>query len=363
MVRDPEPKIPVPDSNYLMKIEFQTIHLPKRFPLRISRGVSGGSDNLFVSLTCDGITGLGEMAPGDTEGADTPQAGQASLAAFWTDDIAGKPVHEVYSSAMAAGVPPCALAAIDIALWDWLAKKADMPLYRLLGLGKTSLATSVTIGINPPEVVRERVPLLLEGTGVRSLKIKLGSPEGVEADKDMFNAVVEASRNYDVLHRVDANGGWSLEDARMMMKWLAGHGVEYIEQPLVKGAEDQLPSLYKDRAMPIIVDESCRFASDIPKWADAVDGVNMKLMKCGGITGALQIVAVARAFGLQTMIGCMGESSISISAGAALGGLLDHIDLDSHLNLKPDPAAGVEFENGVVTPSENPGHGGYLINA
>ena len=363
MVREPEPTNSVPDNKHLMKIEFQTIHLPKRFPLRISRGVSSGSDNLFVSLTRDGITGLGEMAPGDTEGADTPEAGQASLLAFWNDDIADRPVQEVYSSAMEADVPPCALAALDIALWDWLAKKANMPLYRMLGLGKASVPTSVTVGINPPDVVRERVPLLLEGTGVRSLKIKLGSPDGVEADKDMFNAVIEASRNHDVLHRVDANGGWSLEDARMMMKWLAGHGVEYIEQPLVRGAEDQLPSLFKDRAIPIFVDESCRFASDIPKWAAAVDGVNMKLMKCGGITGALQIVAVARAFGLQTMIGCMGESSISISAGAALGGLLDHIDLDSHLNLNPDPAAGATFENGIVAPSEAPGHGGYLIDA
>lgn len=346
-----------------MRLEFQTIHLPKRFPLRISRGTFTGSDNLFVSLSHEGITGLGEMSPGKPNGADTPEAGQAALSQFFDQNLQSRSIYEIHLSAVRAGVPACALAALDIALWDWLAKKAGMPLYRLLGLGKTSVVTSVTVGINPPEVVRERVPMLLDGTGVRSLKIKLGSPEGIEADQEMFSAVVEASRGYDVVHRVDANGGWNLEDARTMMNWLAGHGVEYIEQPLKQGHEDQLASLHKDRALPIFLDESCRVAADIPNWAHVVDGVNLKLMKCGGITEALRIVAVARAFGLQTMIGCMGESSIAISAGAAIGALFDHIDLDSHLNLNPDPASGAALIDGVLVPSEEPGHGGRISDA
>ncbi len=346
-----------------MRLDFKTIYLPKRFPLRISRGISAGGDNLFVSLTHDDITGIGEMAPGGKEGAGTPEAGRQALSAFWQGDVVGRPIRDVYAAGIEAGVARCALCALDIALWDWWAKKAGLPLYRMLGLGKTTVPTSVTVGINPPEIVRERVPLLLDGTGIRSLKIKLGSPEGIEADQALFSAVVEASADYHVVHRVDANGGWSLADAHRMMNWLAGHGVEYIEQPLVEGAEDQLPELYRDRALPIIVDESCRLASDIPKWAHAVDGVNLKLMKCGGISGALDIVAVARAFGLQTMIGCMGESSISISAGAALGALFDHIDLDSHLNLNPDPAVGATLVDGVLLPTDDTGHGGRLRDA
>jgi len=346
-----------------MEIDFRTIHLRKRFPLEISRGVSTGSDNLFVSITRDGITGLGETAPDRSEGAGTPEAAQTALEGFFGKGLDNLSVHEIYASAVAAGVPACALAALDMALWDWLARKAGMPLYRLLGLGKTSVATSLTVGINPPDVVRERVPLLLDGTGVKSLKIKLGSPQGTEADQQMFAAVVETAEPYDVVLRVDANGGWSLDDARMMMGWLAERGVEYIEQPLKQGREDQLPDLYKDRALPIFVDESCRVASDIPKWAGAVDGVNLKLMKCGGITEALRIVAVARAFGLQTMIGCMGESSVSISAGAALGALFDHIDLDSHLNLAPDPASGAQLISGVLVPNDKPGHGAQLNDA
>jgi muconate cycloisomerase len=131
----------------------------------------------------------------------------------------------------------------------------------------------------------------------------------------------------------------------------------------VEGAEDQLPELYRDRPLPIFVDESCRFAKDVPRVADAVDGVNLKLMKCGGLTEALAIIATARAHGLKTMIGCMSESSIAIAAGASIGALLDHIDLDSHLNLNPDPARGAEIRDGVVSSNDRPGHGAELIDA
>lgn len=343
-----------------MKIGFKTLYLKKRFPLRISRGIRYGSDNLFVSVTRDGITGWGEMAPGKTEGADSAEAGQKLLTDFFKRELSSLSVSEIYDRGRAVGLPACAQAALDIALWDWLAKKAGLPLYRLFGIGKPSVATSVTIGINPPEVVRERVPILLDGTGVRSLKIKLGSPEGVDADKAMYSQVVESCSNYDVNLRVDANGGWTPEEAIEMMKWLAERKCDYVEQPLKEGQESELPSIFKNRPLPIFVDESCRFSSDIPNFAHAVDGVNMKLMKCGGLTEALRIVATAKAFGLKTMIGCMGESSVSISAGAAISGLLDHIDLDSHLNLAPDPASGAQLIDGIIMPPERPGHGAVV---
>lgn len=335
-----------------MILEFRTLHLHKRFPLRISRGEITGSDNLFVSVTEGGLTGWGEMAPGSTEGADTPEEGQRMLVDFEGLDPS---IHRTWQNMRDAGIAPCAMAALDMALWDLRAKQAGMPLYRLLGLAREAVVSSVTVGINPPEVVRERVPLLLS-RGARALKIKLGSPEGIEADKAMFAAVVETAQGTPL--RVDANGGWSLADARHMMGWLAEQGADYVEQPLVRGAEDQLPDLFKDRALPIFVDESCRMSQDVPGFAHCVDGVNLKLMKCGGITEALRIVATARAFGLKTMIGCMGESSVAIAAGASLGALFDYIDLDSHLNLDPDPATGAPFENGVTLPEDRPGHGG-----
>lgn len=341
-----------------MNIGFKTLYLHKRFPLRISRGEITGGENLFISVTEDKHTGWGEMAPGITEGAETTVAGQQMLESFLKRDLSGS-VQDTWQAAIDAGVAPCALAALDMALWDLKAKQAGMPLYRLLGLSRRGVVSSVTVGINPPEVVRERVPLLLE-QGALALKIKLGSNDGIEADKAMFSAVMESTSGRSVKLRVDANGGWSLNDARHMMGWLAERHVEYVEQPLVSGAEDQLPDLFKNRALPIFVDESCRMSQDIPGFAHCVDGVNLKLMKAGGITEALRIGATARAHGLKTMIGCMGESSIAIAAGASLSALFDYIDLDSHLNLDPDPAKGAPFNNGVPLPLEQPGHGGYL---
>ena len=341
-----------------MKIEYHTLYLKKRFPLRISRGEIPGGENLFVSVTEDGLTGWGEMAPGDTEGAATVAEGRAQLEAFCADGLDGA-IHDIWARANAAGVGACALAALDMALWDLRAKQAAMPLYRFLGLARRGVVSSLTVGINPPEIVRDRVPLLL-ARGARALKIKLGSADGIDADKAMFAAVREAAAGSGAALRVDANGGWSQADARHMMDWLAARGVEYIEQPLVQGAEDQLPELFRTRALPIFVDESCRFSSDIPAFAQCVDGMNLKLMKCGGITEALRIVATARAHGLKTMIGCMGESSVSIAAGASLSALFDYIDLDSHLNLDPDPATGAPFEHGVTLPADQPGHGGTL---
>lgn len=343
-----------------MKIHYHKILLKKRFPLRISRGVKGDTYNIFVSVEKDGITGWGEAAPGKNENADTPEKVIAELERLVATNIEGLSCYSIEERARKLNIAPCAYAGLDIALWDWNAKKAGLPLYRLLGFPKPTQPTSLTIGINPPAVVKERIPLLLEGTGVQSLKIKLGSPEGVEADKAMFEQVVESSKKYAVKIRVDANGGWDLPTAIDMSHWLAKRGVRYIEQPLKEGDEANLAPLHKATALPIYVDESCRFANNIPHWAKAVDGVNFKLMKCGGITEGLRIIATAKAFGLKTMVGCMSESSIAIAAAAALSGVLDHIDLDAHYNLAPDPATGAPLINGITMPNELPGHGASL---
>ena len=220
----------------------------------------------------------------------------------------------------------------------------------------------MTIGINPVEIILERVPEILRRTGAKALKIKLGCQDGVERDQENYLAAAQAAKPFGASLRVDANGGWDVPTALMMDAWLAERGCDYVEQPLPKGSEDGLPELFARRKLPIFADESCHFASDVLKLARRVDGVNLKLMKCGGITEALRIIATARAAGLQTMIGCMGESSCAIAAGAAIGELFDHIDLDSQLNLDPDPCAGLDMLNGVVTPRNEPGHGAYLVD-
>ncbi|WP_350291867.1 dipeptide epimerase [uncultured Croceitalea sp.] len=343
-----------------MKIAYKTVYLKKRYPLRISRGVRDGQSNLYVSVTDGAYTGLGETSPGESEGASTPEEAQSQLEGFLKNHKDLNSIHNTYNMALEAGVAPCALAALDIALWDLKAKKAQMPLYQLLGFSKPKHATSMTLGIMKPEEARERLPLILKDMGIKTLKVKLGSNDGIEADKAMYTEVLNYNKQYPIAIRVDANGGWSLKDAKHMMQWLSERNCEYVEQPLKEGQEADLIHLYKNRPLPIFVDESCRFATDIPKWATVVDGVNMKLMKCGGITGALHIISTAKAFGLQTMIGCMGESSISIAAGAAVSGALDHIDLDSHLNLNPDPCIGAPLVNEITMPLDVPGHGGQF---
>ncbi|MCY4050168.1 MAG: dipeptide epimerase [Gammaproteobacteria bacterium] len=333
--------------------------LKKRFPLKISRGIIRGTENLFIGITKENITGWGELSPGMSEGAATVESARDHLESFLGKLQNNLSIHEVTENAREHQIPLCALAGLDIALWDWLGKKANLPLYRLLGIGLPTAPTSVTIGINPLHVIKERIPEILQGNRFKALKIKLGSPEGIEADQAMFCQVLVSTKPYDVKLRVDANGGWNTDDAIRMMKWIVKQApqTEYVEQPLQEGQESELPKLFKGRPLPIFVDESCRVSSDIPKWSTVVDGVNLKLMKCGGITEGLRIIATARAFGLKTMIGCMGESSMSISAGAAISGLVDYIDLDSHLNLDPDPCFGATLVDGITTPNQNPGHG------
>jgi len=157
--------------------------------------------------------------------------------------------------------------------------------------------------------------------------------------------------------RVDANGGWTVENALKMISWLAEYGVEFVEQPLILGQEEDLPYLFRESRLAIFADESCRFASDVPKLADRVHGINLKLMKCGGIHEGLRVIHAARAHGLKVMMGCMSESSLAIAASVHMSAFADHLDLDSHLNLNPDPFHGLTIENGRVLPGSLPGLG------
>jgi muconate cycloisomerase len=343
-----------------MEFNFHTVNLKKKFPLQISRGTHDKSQNLFVELVKDGITAWGESAPGKTEGASTAHEVEIHLKRLIDSKIESLSLYEIYQRAKELNVPACALAGMDIALWDWKAKKANMSLKDLLGLPSASVPTSITVGINPPEIVKERVELILKNPQVRALKIKLGSKEGIEYDKLIYSQVIESTKNKDIAIRVDANGGWTLAEAKLMMKWLSERKAEYIEQPLVEGDEDKLKFLFDARPLPIFIDESCRFAEDVANHYQYVDGVNLKLMKCGGITEALKILNVAKSHGLKTMIGCMSESSVSISAGASITGIIDYVDLDSHYNLDPDPSEGPSMVNGITMINSLPGHGAKL---
>jgi muconate cycloisomerase len=348
-----------------MQIECSPLSLTKRYPLTISRGTSAGSANLLVTVTHDGIVGMGEFAPVSIavppETAETANQ-QIIQCRKLLAEMAPWEMQRIESALTALSPGHAARAALDIALHDWLGKSCAKPLYRLLGGDRNRIApTSVTIGINPPEIVRERVPEILARTGAKCLKIKLGSTEGLDADRAILSAVKESASGISL--RVDANGGWTPLQAKVMMRWLADQGVEYVEQPLMRGMEEALPQLFADRPLPIFADESCWTSCDVPALADRVDGVNLKLMKAGGIREGLRLIHTARAHGLKVMIGCMSESSLAISAGAHLSPFADYLDLDSHLNLLPDPFTGLILEDGRLLPNDLPGLGVTRLSA
>ncbi len=300
-----------------VEIKFHKVLIKKRFPLAISRGIKGDSYNLFVEFKKNGITGWGEVAPGKTEKAETVEIAEQELKRLLKAGIEEIPLEEINNISKEMKIAPCAYAGLDMAMWDWKAKEAELPLYKLLGISKPFVPTSVTVGINTPDIIKERIPLILRRNKFKALKIKLGSPDGIESDKEMFSQVIESNRTFNAKIRVDANGGWSTNDAIKMIKWLSERGVEYIEQPLEEGQEGDLKYLFEKSLLPIYADESCRFSEDVNRLANCVDGVNMKLMKCGGITEALKIIDVEKSINLKTMIGCMSEYSVDIYASAS----------------------------------------------
>jgi L-alanine-DL-glutamate epimerase-like enolase superfamily enzyme len=343
-----------------MKVTLYKVLLQKRFPLKISRFISNSCYNVFVKVEKDGIVGWGESVPGET-GAQNANQIIKELEKLISTGISVKSISEIEYLSRKLKISPCSYAGLDIALWDWKAKKAEMPLHDILGLPLPKIKTSLTLGIMSPQSVKKRIPLLFENNSAKFLKIKLGSPEGIDSDKIMYEQVLESSKPYNLGLRVDANGGWSTEDAKHMIEWLSKRECDYVEQPIALGKEKDLKTLYQNRLLPIFVDESCRVSKDIIQYSQWVDGINLKLMKSGGITEGLKVLSTAKAYGLQTMIGCMSESSVSISAAASISGHIDHIDLDSHYNLNPDPGSGAEMINGITMPRIVPGHGAFLI--
>ncbi|MDC0389420.1 dipeptide epimerase [Flavobacteriaceae bacterium] len=343
-----------------MKVTLHKVLLQKRFPLKISRFISNSCYNVFVKVEKDGIVGWGESVPGET-GAQNANEIVKELEKIISTGISVKSISEIEYLSRKLKISSCSYAGLDIALWDWKAKKAEMPLHDILGLPLPKIKTSLTLGIMSPQSVKKRIPLLFENNSAKFLKIKLGSPEGIDSDKIMYEQVLESSKPYNLGLRVDANGGWSTEDAKHMIEWLSKRECDYVEQPIALGKEKDLKTLYQNRLLPIFVDESCRVSKDIIQYSQWVDGINLKLMKSGGITEGLKVLSTAKAYGLQTMIGCMSESSVSISAAASISGHIDHIDLDSHYNLNPDPGSGAEMINGITMPRIVPGHGAFLI--
>jgi len=346
----------------VIALSFEKFELENQVPLVISRGIRTKCWAIWVRLGCEGIEGWGEAGEfglGDLA-QRLPQL-EAGLEAAEPILALRHPLDRlaIETELRAAKVPSALITAIDQALWDWCGKRAGLPVWKLWGLNLEKLPlTFVTIGIGEPDVAQRRVAQWIEVGDLGAFKIKLGAPAGIAADQKMFEAVREAIPA-GTLMSVDVNGGWSLEDACIMSEWLASRGVDHLEQPLRRGAESDLPALKAASPLPIILDESIFTSADLARLVKVggFDGVNLKLLKCGGVSEAFRIIATARAHGLKTMVGCYYHSSLGNAAAASLGPLLDYLDLDSHLNLKFDPFRGAELSEGRLIPPDRPGFG------
>ncbi|MGD1909364.1 MAG: dipeptide epimerase [Rivularia sp. (in: cyanobacteria)] len=342
-----------------MQILLETFTVNKRFPLTISRGTTAKTTNVWVKISEDGIQGWGEASPFSV--GNYPQSTKIIQESILQIAPKLQTFHPLQRSSIeqiltSTQIPSASIAALDIALHDWIGKRAGLPLWQMWGLDKSAIApVSVTIGINSPEGARARVRDWLQFMDVKMLKVKLGSPYGIEADKKMLDAVRQEAPTPDLY--VDANGGWNLENARQMCCLLADMGVKYVEQPLARGEENSLRELKKSSPLPIFVDESCFTSADIPNLAQCADGVNIKLMKSGGLTEAMRMIHTAKACGLQIMFGCYSDSALANTAAAQLAPLADYLDLDSHLNLIDDPFTGALIEEGKILPNNLPGLG------
>jgi L-alanine-DL-glutamate epimerase-like enolase superfamily enzyme len=308
-------------------------------------------DTIQVRLTSDGVSGVGEGAPivRYHENAEDGKKAIAAIAPFlqtadaWHSEKLMAEVSRQMPNQFAAQ------AALDLALMDWVGKKLNVPLYKLLGLDPADTPiTTFSIGIDTPENTRQKVQ---EAEPFPVLKIKVG----LTTDEATIAAVRSVTKKP---LRVDANEGWTnKEEAVRKINWLESQGVEFVEQPMPAEMIEETRWVRSHVHLPIIADEAAVNARAIPKLVDAYDGVNVKLDKCGGIQQALRMIYVAKSLGMKTMLGCMVSSSVSVTAAAHLSPLVDYADLDGNLLVANDPYRGVTVHKGKLVLPDRSGLG------
>ena len=336
-----------------MKLWHEIVTVQTTHPFVIARGGQSEYRTIWVKVTDgDGQEGWGEAAPSRFYG-ETPETVVAALgriapaiekSSAWSLDAIEAEMNR------AIGRNGSAKSAVSAALHDLAAKRLGVPLWKMWGLDPASApASSFTIAIAPDDAtLRARV----EGAAQYPiLKVKLGT------DRDA--AIVRTVRLAapDKILRVDANAAWTPKHALRMIELCLDYGVEFVEQPLPAHDIEGLRFVRDRSPLPIVADESCIVSSDIPKLVGVVDGINIKLSKCGGLREALKMIATARAHGMLVMCGCMIETTLGIAAAAHFAPLLDCADLDGAALLKDDPFTGVSIDGGRIALSNAPGLG------
>jgi len=334
----------------ILSYEFVTLHL--RYPFILSDSRITEKRVVVVHFQHDGLTGIGESAPSSYFG-ETPETVASCL---------NECIHllesqndffdlEGLSKVLRDRFPRNASArsAVLMAVCDWAGKMKNMPVHKLLNIDSPSMpVSSMTIGIDQADILAKKIG---EARDFTVLKIKLG-----RGDQD-YEIMKTVRRHTNTLLRIDANEGWTKDEAAKKIEWLAAQNVELIEQPLAKENLSDMEWLHNRSTLPIFADENVTVFDDISSVAGCFDGINIKLDKCGGLVEALRMISRAKYLNLKTMLGCMVQSSIGISAAAQIAPLVDYADLDGHLLINDDPFHGVQISNGMIELSPEPGIG------
>lgn len=336
-----------------MKLQAEIVTVHTRHPFVIARGGSSEYRVVRVTLTdADGAQGWGEAAPNRFYG-ETPESALGALARLEpvladVDAWALEDVERLMNQAIRFN--GSVKSAISSAMHDLAGKRLGVPLWKMWGLDPARAPrSSFTIAIAPDE--EELVRRVHEAAEYPVLKIKLGS----DRDAEIIRTVRMAAP--DKVLRVDANAAWTPKHALNMIELLMDYGVEFVEQPLPPHDLEGMRFVRDRSPLPIVADESCVTSLDIPKLVGVVDGINIKLSKCGGLREALRMIATARSHGMLVMCGCMIETSLGITQAAHFAPLLDFADLDGAALLKDDPYVGASIAGGTITLPQGPGLG------
>lgn len=331
------------ESSPSIALERLALHL--RHTFTIARTSEDVATTVLVKLTADGLVALGEASPIERYSETVDQVSDLlrtlpldGVNLWHFDDTLDLLPKRAYG----------ARCALDLALHDLAGKRLGVPIYQLLGLNpERALETSFTIGIAD---VEKTVQKTKEARHLPILKVKLGGGKEVET--------LEAIRSvYGGRIRLDANEGWTPEGAVSMLKTLVRFDIEFCEQPIPAGHPEQLRFVKEHSPVPIFVDEDSRTLDDVARLHGCVDGINIKLVKCGGMRAGIAMIHAARALGMKIMIGCMIESSVLATAAAHLTPLVDYADIDGPLLITDDPFEGVRYDGARLRLPESPGLG------
>jgi L-alanine-DL-glutamate epimerase-like enolase superfamily enzyme len=341
-------------------LEFFVVHLPRRWTFRTARTSSDTATQVLVRLVADGVEGWGNACPNTVTGetAETIVAALDTIRLETAGFRFERPLDLWTKMQSIVADNRTAKAGVDIAAWDITAKAAGKPLYAVLGGARDRFPTDMTLSLLP---LRDTLGFASRhaAEGFRALKVKVG--EGPEKDIPRVLALREAVGNQVEL-RVDANQAYTADGALEFLRGVEPAGIALLEQPVPASDLEGMQRLTSRSDVPIVADEAAMNAEDVMRlrWGLCCGGVNIKVMKCGGITPALEMAAACESAAFPVMVGCMGESSVSILAGlhfALAQKSLRWLDLDSHLNLARDVCSPPDCEAGHLTAPSRPGLG------